>query len=62
MTPRKRSVDIDLDGLVDQPRSALVDLWQEAFDEQPPRGLRQAFQIDIDRSFTTRHQAGSTSL
>ena len=43
MTPRKRSVDIDLDGLVDQPRSALVDLWQEAFDEQPPRGLRQAF-------------------
>lgn len=43
MTRGKRSVEIDLDGLVDQPRSALVDLWQEAFDEQPPRGLRQAF-------------------
>lgn len=43
MAPRKRSVGIDLDGLVDQPRSALVDLWHEAFDEQPPRGLRQAF-------------------
>lgn len=43
MACRKRSVDIDLDGLVDQPRSALVDLWQEAFDEQPPRGFRQAF-------------------
>jgi len=43
MACRKRALEIDLDGLVDQPRSALVDLWQEAFDEQPPRGLRQAF-------------------
>lgn len=43
MARGKRPVEIDLDGLVHQPRSALVDLWQEAFDEQPPRGLRQAF-------------------
>ena len=43
MACRKRSVDIDPDGLVDQPRSALVDLWHEAFETKPPRGLSQAF-------------------
>jgi hypothetical protein len=43
MAEHKRSVDIDLDGLVDQPRSALVDLWHEAFETKPPRGLSQAF-------------------
>jgi hypothetical protein len=43
MARGKRSVDIDLDGLVHQRRDALVDLWHEAFDEQPPRGLSQAF-------------------
>ena len=43
MAPRKRSVDIDLDGLVHQRRDALVDLWHEAFETKPPRGLSQAF-------------------
>ena len=43
MARGKQSIDIDLDGLVNQPRDRLVDLWHEAFETKPPRGLSQAF-------------------
>ena len=41
MARRRRSIDIDLEGLVDRPRDALVDIWIEAFDERAPRGISQ---------------------
>ncbi len=43
MARRKRSVEIDLDGLVERPRDELVAIWQTSFATQPPRGSSQAF-------------------
>ncbi|MBL4544641.1 MAG: DUF2924 domain-containing protein [Oceanicaulis sp.] len=43
MARRKRSIEIDLDGLVERPRDELVAIWKASFATQPPRGSSQAF-------------------
>ena len=43
MARRKRSVEIELEALVERPRDELVALWQASFTTKPPRGSSQAF-------------------
>ncbi|WP_138512808.1 DUF2924 domain-containing protein [Maricaulis alexandrii] len=43
MARRKRSVEIDLDRLVERPRDELVAIWLASFATKPPRGSSQAF-------------------
>ena len=43
MARRKRTIGIDLDSLVEKPRTELVEIWQASFATRAPRGLSQAF-------------------
>lgn len=43
MARRKRTIGIDLDSLVEKPRTELVEVWQASFATGAPRGLSQAF-------------------
>ena len=40
---RRKLPDIDLEGLLDRPRSDLVDQWVEEFNTKPPAGMSQPF-------------------
>ena len=40
---RRKLPDIDLESLLDRPRSGLVDQWVEEFNTKPPAGMSQAF-------------------